>query len=106
MKKNFLLLILSCFISFSAYAGSEGKEELSKKTNPEVKECFESLNRGIFAFNQALDGVLFEPLAKGYSYLPSPIRSGTSNFVGNISTLLTIPNMYCKEILEMLVKIL
>jgi len=25
-------------------------------------------------------------------YLPSPIRTGTSNFVGNLSTLLTIPN--------------
>ena len=92
MRKFFVLLILSYFISFSAYAGSEGQEELSKKTNSEVKECFEGLNRGIFAFNQALDGIVFEPLAKGYSYLPSPIRSGTSNFVGNISTLLTIPN--------------
>ena len=31
-------------------------------------------------------------MAKGYLYLPSPIRTGTSNFVGNLSTLLTIPN--------------
>ena len=93
MKKIFVLLILSYFfISFSAYAGSEGQEELSKKTNSEVKECFEGLNRGIFAFNQVLDTIVLEPLAKGYRYLPSPIRSGTSNFVGNISTLLTIPN--------------
>ena len=73
-------------------AGSDGQNELSKKTNGETKDCFETVNRGIFAFNQAIDGLIFEPLAKGYLYLPSPIRTGTSNFVGNLSTLLTIPN--------------
>ena len=73
-------------------AGSDGQNELSKNTNGEVKDCFETVNRGIFAFNQAIDGLIFEPLAKGYLHLPSPIRTGTSNFVGNISTLLTIPN--------------
>ena len=73
-------------------AGSDGQNELSKKTNGEVKDCFETVNRGIFAFNQAIDGLVFEPLAKGYLHLPSPIRTGTSNFVGNLSTLLTIPN--------------
>ena len=73
-------------------AGSDGQNELSKTTNGEVKDCFESVNRGIFAFNQAIDGLIFEPLAKGYLHLPSPIRTGTSNFVGNLSTLLTIPN--------------
>tara|TARA_B100000965_G_scaffold405061_1_gene437722 strand:+ start:956 stop:1681 length:726 start_codon:yes stop_codon:yes gene_type:complete len=72
--------------------GSDGQNELSKSNNGEVKDCFESVNRGIFAFNQAIDGLIFEPLAKGYRYLPSPIRTGTSNFVGNLSTLLTIPN--------------
>ena len=73
-------------------AGSDGQNELSKNTNGEIKDCFETVNRGIFAFNQAIDGLIFEPLAKGYLYLPSPIRTGTSNFVGNLSTLLTIPN--------------
>jgi len=73
-------------------AGSDGQNELSKNTNGQVKDCFEKVNRGIFAFNQAIDGLIFEPLAQGYRKLPSPIRTGTSNFIGNISTLLTIPN--------------
>ena len=76
----------------SSIAGSDGQNELSKNTNGQVKDCFEKVNRGIFAFNQAIDGLIFEPLAKGYRHLPSPIRTGTSNFIGNISTLLTIPN--------------
>ena len=92
MSKIFKVLILSLFIATSSMAGSDGQNELSKKTNGEVKDCFETVNRGIFAFNQAIDGLIFEPLAKGYLYLPSPIRTGTSNFVGNLSTLLTIPN--------------
>ena len=92
MKKLLVLLIISNFLTLSSFAGSVGEEELKKKPTSEVKECFESVNRGIFAFNQAIDGLIFEPLAKGYLYLPSPIRTGTSNFVQNISTLLTIPN--------------
>ena len=82
---------MSFFLSQGAYAGSEGQEELSKKNLP-VKDCFEGLNRGIFAFNQGLDAVIFEPLAAGYRKLPSPIRTGTSNVVSNISHLITIPN--------------
>tara|TARA_B100001778_G_C18467253_1_gene574020 strand:+ start:17 stop:796 length:780 start_codon:yes stop_codon:yes gene_type:complete len=92
MSKIFKVIILSLFLTTSAIAGSDGQNELSKNSNGEVKDCFEKLNRGIFAFNQAIDGVIFEPLARGYLHLPSPIRTGTSNFVGNLSTLLTIPN--------------
>ena len=92
MSRIFKALILSLFIATSSMAGSDGQNELSKNTNGEVKDCFETVNRGIFAFNQAIDGLIFEPLAKGYLHLPSPIRTGTSNFVGNLSTLLTIPN--------------
>ena len=39
-----------------------------------------------------LDSIILEPLAKGYNKLPSPVRSGTSNFTSNIGTLLSIPN--------------
>ena len=57
-----------------------------------TEECFESASRAIFKFNMALDEILLEPIAKGYNKLPSPIRSGTSNFTSNIGTLLSIPN--------------
>ena len=39
-----------------------------------------------------LDNVIVEPIAKGYRYLPSPIRSGTSNALNNLSLIVTIPN--------------
>ena len=77
-------------------AASDGKLELTKKNksieNTDVKDCFETVNRGVFAFNKVLDGVFFKPVAKGYRYLPKPIRSGTSNALNNLSNVVTIPN--------------
>ena len=35
---------------------------------------------------------MLEPIAKGYNKLPSPLRTGASNFTSNVSTLLSIPN--------------
>jgi len=57
-----------------------------------VKDCFEGLNRGIFALNQGLDKIIFKPVAKAYRVLPAPVRTGTSNVLVNLSSLITIPN--------------
>ena len=54
-----------------------------------ANECFEKFSRGHFKFNQGLDRAIFKPIAKGYRALPVPIRTGTSNFVGNLRSLLT-----------------
>ena len=92
MYRLLITLIISLFVSVSSMAGSDGENELSKNSNGEVKDCFETINRGVFAFNQILDNVIVEPLAKGYRYLPSPIRTGTSNALNNLSLVVTIPN--------------
>ena len=93
MKKLSLIFFLSVLFSIPAYAGSDGQLSLSEKNKPEeVKDCFENVNRGIFAFNQALDATIFEPIAKGYRFIPSPIRSGTSNALSNLSNLVSVPN--------------
>lgn len=98
MKKNILAAIITIVfsvINISAYAGSSEEIGVNKKQQKEVtevKDCFERLNRGIFAFNQGLDKIIFKPLAKGYRVLPQPVRSGTSNVLTNISNVVTIPN--------------
>ncbi len=90
--KSFLTVILLTLFTFQVVnAGSDGKNSLSKKSG-EVKDCFEKVNRATFAFNQGLDNAIFEPLAKGYRKLPSPIKIGTSNVLSNLSNLITIPN--------------
>ena len=75
-----------------AYAGSTGSEKLKKSSSSSANECFEGVSRAMFSFNQAIDSVVFEPIAKGYRVLPMVIRNGTSNVMNNISNLLTIPN--------------
>ena len=93
MKKITLMITVFLLLSFSnATAGSDGVNTLSKSKNGEVKDCFEGVNRAFFAFNKGLDNILVEPLAKGYRYLPSPIRTGTSNFLSNLSLVVTVPN--------------
>ena len=85
MKKVFYILLLSFLISANSLAEGGSK-------NGDVKDCFEGVNRGIFAFNKALDDIIVEPIATGYRKLPSPIRTGTSNVLSNLSLLSTIPN--------------
>ncbi len=92
MRNIILIFFMSIFFSFAANAGSDGENALSKNKPESVKDCFETVNRGIFSFNQFLDGVIFEPVARGYRYIPSPIRRGTGNAVGNLSNLVTVPN--------------
>ena len=87
MKKTIYFSLICIFLSFNALADDD-----TKKPGGDLKECWEGFNKATFSLNQALDGVLFEPLAKGYRYLPSPVRTGTSNMVSNISNLMTIPN--------------
>jgi phospholipid-binding lipoprotein MlaA len=64
---------------------------LSKNNKP-IKDCFETLNRATFSFNQGLDKAVFKPIAKGYNTLPPSIRKGTGNVINNLSNLITIPN--------------
>jgi len=92
MSRIFRVIILSLFIATSSIAGSDGQNELSKNTNEQVKDCFEGINRAVFSFNKGLDNLLIKPVAKGYRHLPSPVRSGTSNALVNLSSLITIPN--------------
>ena len=91
-KKILLITTIILFSGLNAYAGSDGDLILKKNQPSEVKDCFESVNRFTFAFNQALDGILFKPVAGVYRVLPSPLKSGVSNSLDNLSNLVTIPN--------------
>ena len=92
MKKILIITTVILLAISNVSAGTDGENSLSKKNSGQTKDCFEKVNRGIFAFNQTLDGAIFEPLAKGYRKLPMPIRRGTSNVLTNLSTLITVPN--------------
>ena len=97
MKKfiSILLIIIFSVHSSPTIAGSDGNSELTVKksaSSNDVKDCFEKINRGIFAFNQGLDKIIFKPLATGYRTLPNPVKSAASNVLTNISNVVTVPN--------------
>ncbi len=92
IKKIAITLITTLALITNVNASSDG-ELLIKKNNPtEVTECWESFNRASFALNQGLDKVIFKPVAGVYRILPTPIKSGVSNSLDNLSNLVTIPN--------------
>ena len=92
IKKIVVILITTLALTLNVNAASDGDLILKKNDPAEVKDCFEGLNRATFAFNQALDGIIFKPVATVYKKLPSPVKSGVSNSLDNLSNLVTIPN--------------
>ena len=91
-KKIIIILFTTLALTLNVSAGSDGNLLLKKNEPSDVKDCFEKLNRATFAFNQALDGVVFKPVASAYRILPSPVKSGVSNSLDNLSNLVTVPN--------------
>ena len=71
MKKILIILFFNSLIAFDGFAGTDGENALSKKNPGEIKECFKSLNKGIFAFNQGLDKAIFKPVASAYLNYPA-----------------------------------
>jgi phospholipid-binding lipoprotein MlaA len=54
-------------------------------TSGNPKDPIEGFNRAMFAFNEGLDSAIVKPVATGYeAVLPSPIRTGVTNFFSNI----------------------
>ena len=92
IKKFAIILITTLALTINVQAGSDGELLLKKNSPAQVKDCFEGLNRATFAFNQALDGIIFKPVANVYKKIPSPLRTGVSNSLDNLSNLVTIPN--------------
>lgn len=57
-------------------------------TSGNPRDPVEGFNRAMFGFNEAIDKVAIKPVAQGYeAVLPSPVRTGVTNFFGNIADL-------------------
>ena len=81
--KNVLLILSLTFLSACATVPggiSEG-------------DPFESYNRAMFSFNDGLDTYFLRPVAEGYdTVVPSPVKTGVSNFFSNIGDIFVILN--------------
>jgi len=82
------VLCLSLIISVSASA-----QPTSGSQPQEVSDPIEPVNRVIFVFNDFLDRILIEPVAKGYNYiLPQVVRDGVQNFMRNLKSPIIVGN--------------
>jgi phospholipid-binding lipoprotein MlaA len=61
--------------------------------NADVRDPWESMNRSVYNFNDAVDNAAIKPAAKVYvAVLPSPVRTGIHNFFGNLGDVWTLAN--------------
>jgi len=57
---------------------------------PTKEDPYEPFNRSMFSVHEAVDGAVMKPIAQGYvAIVPELIRTGVSNFFGNIDDLFT-----------------
>ncbi|MFZ3222026.1 MAG: VacJ family lipoprotein [Rugosibacter sp.] len=69
------LLLLTAFLTAGCASSAGGN-----------KDPLEGFNRVMFAFNDGVDQVVLKPVATGYdAVLPTPVRTGVTNFFGNIA---------------------
>jgi len=62
-------------------------------TGTDPRDPFEPFNRGVYQFNENLDKYLLKPVAEGYRLvLPSPVRTGVSNFFSNLNDIVVLVN--------------
>lgn len=89
-----ILVIVLCLSLAGMTAGcaKAQKPEATYKSK-EMADPIEPVNRVIFKFNDVLDHLLFEPIAKGYNaLLPQVVRDSIQNFLRNLQSPLLVAN--------------
>jgi phospholipid-binding lipoprotein MlaA len=68
-----------------------GTLNLSRYT--QQKDPFESFNRGVYKFNDAVDQAVVKPVAKGYSsVMPERLKTMVNNFFSNLDDVVVTAN--------------
>lgn len=80
MVMNVWLMSLALMCSTTSFAATE-------------EDPWEGFNRSMFTFNDAVDGAVLKPIAKGYkAVVPTPVQKGVSNFFSNLGEIGNITN--------------
>ena len=59
------------------------------------KDPYEGFNRGVYKFNDTIDGAILKPIAMGYNYFtPDVAKKGVNNFYNNITDFITAVNSF------------
>ena len=86
LNKNFIIILVASFV-MSSCSNSINKSEM------QIWDPLEPINRGIFSFNMIVDTYTLEPLAKGYDYItPEFAKTGFRNHFKWIETPKSVVN--------------
>lgn len=85
MNKSLLSLLAACVL----LGGCTSANGMSDAV---IADPIEPANRKLFSVHQALDKAILRPVAKGYGYLPSPLRTGVSNALSNLGEPFSVAN--------------
>jgi phospholipid-binding lipoprotein MlaA len=89
---RFLILFLCAFLVLGT-AGCAHSVDPKEGTKAGISDPLEPVNRGVFAVNNALDKVLFDPICRVYNaLLPDFARAGVHNFMRNLSSPILVGN--------------
>jgi phospholipid-binding lipoprotein MlaA len=87
MKRLLLTLALGAAATLAQGQGADVERD--------PRDPFEGWNRGVFAFNDAIDTAVLAPLARGYrAVVPQPLRTMVGNFFGNFGDAWSTVNLF------------
>jgi phospholipid-binding lipoprotein MlaA len=96
MKKNKTLLVAAAFsISLTLLSGCAATKDASKGAHgaSSISDPLEPFNRAMFGFNNILDRVLIEPVAKAYTFVtPAFVRNAVQSFMRNLNEPIVFAN--------------
>lgn len=85
--------LMSRFASLAAAALLLALVGCATGPNANPKDPLEPLNRSVSSFNDGVDRVILKPVATAYvAVTPSPVRTGVTNFFGNLQDAWTTVN--------------
>src|SRR5882762_2592140 len=85
LNRSTATLVLACSLI--------GCASLPPGSTRDPRDHIERFNRSTFRFNTALDHAVLRPVARGYVRVtPRPVRTGVTNFFGNLGYIKTIGN--------------
>ncbi len=86
-KSFFKGVLLLLTVLLTACASIQQTERVAKI------DPFERVNRAVFSFNETADEYVIKPVAEAYKFvLPEFVRTGVTNFFGNINDVLIAAN--------------
>lgn len=106
MSKKLKTVVLACgLLAVTSLGACSTTAQTSERqttgdiqvSESEISDPFESANRAVFSFNQGFDNLILHPVIEGYrTVVPSPARTGVSNFLQNLKS----PVHFANQVLQ------